>query len=79
MTTSTLDIKNNISLYNSTRNFLMSYHGYSYSQLFGKKQWFLDELEQGNPAAVYEVTGRKRDWLRWKLQELAYFFELHEG
>lgn len=79
MVSSTLNLSNNISVYNSTRDFLINYHGYTYQQLFGKKQWFLDELEQGNPQAIYQVTKRKRDWIRWQFDRFVDYFDLYEG
>tara|TARA_B100000902_G_C27266453_1_gene893797 strand:- start:66 stop:308 length:243 start_codon:yes stop_codon:yes gene_type:complete len=80
MTSSTISTTNNITRYNSIRDWLINFEGYNYQQLFGLKLYELEDLfYYDDPAVRYKVTGKKRDWLSVQCARLVRFFDLYEG
>jgi len=69
----------NIQRYNSLRDFLINYEGYTYKQLFGLKYRELSQLFDGDASTVFKVTNSKRAWCRAQLNRLVDFFDLAEG
>ena len=58
----------------------MNEFGFTYKQLFGLKHWELQNLYFNDCSVVlYKITGKKRHWLRMKLEDFLTFIDPNQG
>ena len=69
-----------ITAYNEMRRLCMNEFGFTYKQLFGLKYWELTNLYFNDCSVVlYKITGKKRHWLRMKLEDFLTFIDPNKG
>ncbi len=69
-----------LSGYNELKRLCMNQFGFTYTQLFGLKNWELENLYFNDcPSVLYKITGKKRHWLRMQLDRVVEYLDLEKG
>jgi len=69
-----------LSAYNEMMRLCINELGFTYKQLFGLKYWELNNLYFNDCSVVlYKITGKKRHWLRMKLEDFLTFIDPNKG